>query len=170
MKEQEGRVRSAVPADAAGIARVHVDSWRETYTGLVPERFFSETAFERRREWWAKCLLRDRSIEPIFVALREDTIVGFASSGPAVGPEVEKGNPPVRDIHLYTIYLMAAEHGSGLGRALLDGVIGDEPAQLWVAAQNARAIAFYERNGFVADGVRVLDPSIDGLVEIRMIR
>jgi hypothetical protein len=38
-------VRDALPADAAGVARVHVDSWRETYSGILEDRFFSEEAF-----------------------------------------------------------------------------------------------------------------------------
>ena len=37
-------VRTPVPEDAPGIARVHTQSWRETYTGLVPERFFDDDA------------------------------------------------------------------------------------------------------------------------------
>ncbi len=170
MAENQCRVRPAVPADAPGIARVHVDSWRETYTGLVPERYFSERAFERRKAWWLQNLSAESPAGPVWVAERDDRIVGFASAGPAIGPDAEKGYAPARALQLFTIYLLASEHGTGAGRALLEGVIGDQPAQLWVATANARARAFYERNGFHVDGGEYVDPDIDGLVEIRMVR
>ncbi|HEX4057903.1 MAG TPA: GNAT family N-acetyltransferase [Galbitalea sp.] len=170
MADEETRVRAATLADASGIARVHVNSWRETYAELVPGRFFSESAFGRRKTWWTERLSENPRFGTIFVALRGNAIIGFASAGPAVGSDVEKGHPAVRETHLYTIYLLASEHGAGVGRSLLQNVIGEAPAQLWVAAGNARAIAFYERNGFRADGVEVTDPAIEGLVEIRMVR
>ncbi|PZE62480.1 GNAT family N-acetyltransferase [Curtobacterium sp. MCLR17_044] len=37
-------------------------------------------------------------------------------------------------------------------QALLDTVLADRPASLWVAADNLRAHAFYRRNGFTPDG------------------
>ncbi|MCS6582511.1 GNAT family N-acetyltransferase [Curtobacterium citreum] len=37
-------------------------------------------------------------------------------------------------------------------QALLDTVLADRPASLWVAADNPRAHAFYRRNGFTPDG------------------
>ena len=36
MHAEPVEVRPAVPGDAAGVARVHVDAWRETYTALLP--------------------------------------------------------------------------------------------------------------------------------------
>jgi len=53
---------------------------------------------------------------------------------------------------------------------MLDAVLRDDPAQLWVLRGNIRAIAFYERNGFVADGTEFIDPAEPNLVELRMIR
>jgi hypothetical protein len=35
----EFEVRRAVSGDAASIARVHVESWRSTYAGIVPEAY-----------------------------------------------------------------------------------------------------------------------------------
>jgi ribosomal protein S18 acetylase RimI-like enzyme len=69
---------------------------------------------------------------------------------------------------LYVLYVLAADHGSGAGPALLDAVVGpEESAALWVADPNPRAQAFYRKHGFVADGATQLD---DGVREIRMVR
>jgi len=34
-------IRAATPTDAAGIAAVHVQSWRDTYAGLLPDEFLA---------------------------------------------------------------------------------------------------------------------------------
>jgi len=118
-------VREALPSDAQGIARTHVDSWRETYSGVLDD---------------------------------------------AIGPDAEHGFTPVRPLHMFSIYLLAAAHGTGGGQSLLDAVVGAEPAQLWVLHGNARAISFYKRNGFAFDGVEYTDPADAKMVELRMVR
>src|ERR1700733_12983639 len=54
---------------------------------------------------------------------------------------------------LYVLYVYAADHGTGAGRALLEAVIDPaEPAALWVADPSPRAQAFYRKHGLAADG------------------
>ena len=163
-------VREAEASDAEGIARVHVDAWRETYSGVLAGHHFSEEAFSRRKQFWTGYLSRAPGPGRTVVAERGGSPVGFANSGEARGPDAEHGFPPVRSLHLFSIYLLAAAHGSGLGQSMLDAVLRDDPAQLWVLRGNDRAIAFYERNGFVADGIEFVEPSEPGLVELRMVR
>ncbi|GAB3387229.1 GNAT family N-acetyltransferase [Humibacter soli] len=167
---QESLVRDAEASDADRIARVHVDAWRQTYSGIVDERFFSEEAFNRRRRMWSRYLTSRSRTGSLVVAERAGEVVGFANAGPAVGPDAEHGVTPVRPEHLFSIYLLSAAQRSGLGQRMLDAVLEDRPAQLWVLRGNERAIGFYERNGFWADGVEFVDPADPGLVEIRMAR
>lgn len=77
----------------------------------------------------------------MWVPAFEGQIVGFASTGPP------REQPPVSDLELGNIYLLAAHHGSGLGQELLDVVLGGRGASLWVLDDNPRAQAFYTRNG-----------------------
>lgn len=161
-------VRIPTLDDVAGIARVHVQSWRETYTGLVPDELFGDAAYERRVRFWTRVL--EDPPPRVRVADHDGEIIGFAFAGAARGPDVTKGFEPTRPLHLYSIYVLARRHGTGIGQHLLDGVIGDEPAQLWVARENPRARAFYERNGFAMDGIEYADPDFSGLVEVRMVR
>ena len=42
-------IRLPEPDDAPALAAVHVRSWREPYAGILPERFYDETAQRRRR-------------------------------------------------------------------------------------------------------------------------
>lgn len=97
-------------------------------------------------------------------------VVGFAHVDAAQGMNGEERYVPVRALQLYTIYLLAAHHGTGAAQALLDETLGNEPAQLWVAAANKRARAFYARNGFRPDGMEYVDVAFPGLPEVRLVR
>ncbi|MGZ0710905.1 GNAT family N-acetyltransferase (plasmid) [Coraliomargarita sp. W4R53] len=84
--------------------------------------------------------------------------------------DAEHGASRARPLHLFSVYLLAAAHGTGVGQSLLEAVVGPEPAQLWVLRGNTRAISFYKRNGFAFDGVEYTDPADVNLVEQRMVR
>lgn len=146
------------------MARVNVRSWRETYRGLMPDRVLDDPGFESARErFWTAILTEDRYRAcRAAVAERGGEIIGIALAGPAEDPA-----SPWR-MQLYVLYVVAAEHGTGAGAALLDAVVDPhEPALLWVADPNPRAQAFYRKHGFVRDGVVQVE---DGVREIRMVR
>jgi ribosomal protein S18 acetylase RimI-like enzyme len=157
-------VRRARPEDAAEMARVLVRSWRETYRGLMPDHVLDDPGFQAARErFWTAALTDERyRRNRIEVAEREGVMIGVAMSGPVDDPAVEWTH------HLYVLYVVAAQHGSGAGPALLDAVVrADDDVALWVADPNPRAQAFYRKHGFVADGTVQVD---DGVREIRMLR
>jgi ribosomal protein S18 acetylase RimI-like enzyme len=163
-------LRTPTPADAEGVARVHVDSWRETYAGYVPESYFGDDAFAARNAMWSRYLALPDPYGTLTVADDRGRIVGFSFSGPASGSDAEKGFEPARDLHLFSIYLLAANQAAGGGGRLLTAAIGDHPAQLWVANRNSRAIDFYRHHGFDSDGIEYADPGIADLIELRMVR
>lgn len=99
-------------------------SWRETYTGLVPERFFGNDARQARLRLWTTLLADPAGRDRIRVAEVDGAIVGFAGVG---RPEETE---PARDLALHMLYVLKAHHGSGAGQALFDVVLGEEPAQL----------------------------------------
>lgn len=156
-------LRRPVLDDAEAIARVHVDSWRETYSRLLPEEFFDATALQQRRRMWRRTLERGTS-ERCWVAQDDERIVGFGLAA------TTRDEGRARDLQLFMLYVLHQFHGTGTGHALLDAVLGTAPAQLWVAAQNAHAILFYERHGFRPDSVEKHDERIGNIHEIRMVR
>ncbi|OII38566.1 hypothetical protein BIU98_12950 [Curtobacterium sp. MMLR14_010] len=138
-------VRPARPDDALGIARVHAESWRETYGRFVTDPDTSPWFDAGRRvEMW-RSNLQDAGLVTV-VAEDASGIVGFA----AVQTTAEQD--AVRGEELTMLYVLARAHGSGVGQSLLDAVLAERPASLWVAADNPRAHAFYRRNRFVPDG------------------
>jgi hypothetical protein len=46
-------LREARPADAAKIARVHVDGWRTTYRGIVPDDYLAALSYEAQERSWS---------------------------------------------------------------------------------------------------------------------
>jgi len=150
--------------DVDEVAKLHVSTWRETYSGLIPESFFADDVVEHRRRWWASTIADTDADQVFHVAELQGELVGFAGAGAAVK------DPAPRPRELYMIYLTKAAHGTGLGQKLLDAVLPPVPAFLWVARDNPRARAFYVKNGFAADGTEFTDPRTPGFVEMRMVR
>jgi len=146
------------------MARVNVRCWQETYRGLVPDAVLDDPGFPAARErFWTAALTDERYRENrVAVAERDGELVGIAMSGPPLDAAVAWSR------QLYVLYVLAADHGTGAGRALLEAVVDPgEPAALWVADPNPRAQAFYRKHGFAADGAAQVD---DGVREIRMVR
>jgi ribosomal protein S18 acetylase RimI-like enzyme len=157
-------VRPARAEDVAQIARVNVRCWQETYRGLVPDAVLDDPGFLAARErFWTAALTDERYGENrVAVAERDGALIGIAMSG----PPLDAGTTWPRQ--LYVLYVLAADHGTGAGPALLEAVVDpEEPAVLWVADPNPRAQAFYRRHGFVAAGPTQVE---GGVREIRMVR
>ncbi|HEY1984330.1 MAG TPA: GNAT family N-acetyltransferase [Terracidiphilus sp.] len=136
-------IRLARVEDAAAIAHVHVQSWRTTYTGLVPEQYLASLNETERASRWQEWLTLDISV---FVAEIESKIVGFAGGGPLREPHA------AYDAELYTIYLLEEAQRRGIGKDLLSAVAEalvrkDHTSMLvWVLEQNP-AVRFYEKTG-----------------------
>jgi len=154
-------VRLATPADARRIAEIHVAAWQHAYADLLSAELLDGLSVDSRETGWSQRLAADG---PVHVALIDTTVMGFAAAGRC------RGDQPPRHLELYAIYQLPAAHGSGTGQVLLDAAVGDAPAFLWVADPNPRAQAFYRKNGFQSDGAIHVDPDLEGLREIRMIR
>jgi GNAT superfamily N-acetyltransferase len=152
------RVREAVPGDAPGISRVHVDSWRTTYAGIVPADFLADLSYERREESWRGWLDAGRDERQVYYVaeLEGGGIVGFASGGPRVEEDY-----PEYEGDLYTCYLLREYQGRGLGRRLFGEVarglreLGFGSVLAWVLAENP-ACGFYEAVGGERLGSRSL--------------
>ena len=139
-------VREARCADAAGVARVHVESWRTTYRGIVPDDFLAGLSVEQRERHWARVLCGAGGGEFVYVAEEDGQIVGFASGGP------ERSGDPIHKGELYAIYVLNTHQRRGLGRSLTRAVAerlargGMRSMLVWVLAANPWR-RFYEALG-----------------------
>jgi ribosomal protein S18 acetylase RimI-like enzyme len=140
-------IRAATIEDVPAIARVHVDSWRTTYKGIVPQRILDELTYEGREGLWRRVLSPDNA-SFVYVAEEDGHIVGFACGGPAREDEA-----PNHAGQLYSIYILQEHQGRGFGRRLFEAVVrelarrGLYSMAIWVIADNAPACGFYEALG-----------------------
>jgi ribosomal protein S18 acetylase RimI-like enzyme len=138
-------IRAATQDDAGSISRVHVESWRTTYRGVVPDQFLAELDVEERAARWREVLKSDPYI---FIAERDGEIVGFISGG-AIREPLEK-----HDAELFAIYLLAEVQGKGIGTSLLMELAkrldegGFQSMAVWVLEANASR-GFYEKSGAI---------------------
>jgi len=146
MDELSVTIRRAKPDDAADVARVYIDSWHDTYPGVVPTRLLcAMTPKGQTARWHSTICARTR--ECVFVAeSAEHGIVGMSSFGPSREPELGF------DAEVYTLYVDPAFFGQGIGRALLAAAFaqlhenGYDSCIIWAHAKNT-ARFFYERMG-----------------------
>lgn len=158
-------LRTPGPADAAALADLHIETWRETYGQQMPAAAFGERARQSRLDMWQGMLDFPGQVGTLRVAEVEGELVGFAGAAPSTDGDA------AHRLELRMLYVRAAFHGTGAGQQLLDSVIGDKSAFLWVAKDNPRARRFYVRNGFIADGGERLEQgSAAGLVAVRLVR
>lgn len=142
------KIRPAESRDAAGIARVHVESWQTSYSGIVPQSYLDKLSVERRTEGWRQILAEGAESSINFVAeTNEGEIIGFVGGGN------EREAIPGYDGELYAIYLLKDAQGKGVGRKLFKALVqalverGYNGMTLWVFRDNPTARQFYERLG-----------------------
>ncbi len=130
-------IRDASVEDAAAIARVHVESWRTTYAGLIPQDHLARFNVEARERTWRNMLAAPERRNYVCVAEREDgAIVGFASGGPTRGGAADfRGE-------IYALYIARDFQRRGIGRRLAAALSrrllrdGCESLLVWVLARN----------------------------------
>jgi ribosomal protein S18 acetylase RimI-like enzyme len=134
--------------DAAGIARVHVDTWRTSYQGIVPTDFLAGLSYERRQRDWEQMLGRSDSGEAVYVAeTAAGEIVAFAAGGP------ERSGDPLYRGEIYALYILREHQRAGIGRRLMGALAahlanaGIHSLLLWVLAVNTSARRFYAALG-----------------------
>lgn len=159
----KAEVRAARTGDAPGIARVHVESWRTTYSGLVPEHYLSGLSVDESSSLWRERLGAGSSITLVAEAAGET--LGFASGGPSL----EKGFSGY-EAELYAVYLLRKHQRGGVGHRLFAAVAGEllrerGPVFLWTLAYGP-ACGFYERIGGVMLGSREIEIGGAKLTEV----
>jgi putative acetyltransferase len=113
------------------------DLWVESWRDVIPD-----IDFDARRGWFVERIagFRAQGVS-VFVAQDEVGLVGFVTVDERSG-------------HLDQLAAAPRSWGQGVGSALLDRAKAASPTglHLEVNAANARAIRFYEREGFARTG------------------
>ncbi|MCW3477277.1 GNAT family N-acetyltransferase [Limobrevibacterium gyesilva] len=134
----------AVAADAAELGRMHVQSWRETYPGLLPDSLLAGLDPVQRGARWAEIIATGCRL---FVVRDAAGIVGFGSCGDQRAAELPYSG------EITALYVLRRAQRQGVGRRLMDvlardlAAAGHHSAALWVMHGNDPAIRFYTALG-----------------------
>ncbi len=140
-------VCAARPEDVADLARIYIESWQDTYAGVLSHALLGAMSLKGHTARWRAAIRAGDRTGTVLVA--EDTrhgLIGLCSLGaardPGTGFEGE----------VYTLYVDPAFLGQGAGRALLGGAFDGlkernmRSCLIWSHARN-NACFFYEAMG-----------------------
>ena len=144
----------AGPSDADGLAGVHVQSWRETYPGILPSGYLERMSAPLHARRWRSRLMQLNEIT--LVAESAEGLVGFCSGDWARGR-----GPETTEAEVHTLYVLKSAQGLGVGRRLMAGAVralaarGATSLHVAVLRDNLPARVFYEHLGGSLDGEHV---------------
>ncbi len=156
-------IQTATDADAAAIRAVQVQSWRETYPGIVPAAYLA--ALDATPTEWQHNIASGLGV---LVALDDGDIVGFVAFGAQRDPKL------LFTGEIHAIYLFARVQKRGIGRALMHAAArglqagGHRNASLWAMAENTPALDFYRRLGARPVGTTSFDLEGVTIAEVAM--
>ncbi|HWA62438.1 MAG TPA: GNAT family N-acetyltransferase [Caulobacteraceae bacterium] len=155
----------AGPADAAALGDVHVKSWRETYRGLLPEAYLAAMRPEIYAARWRRQLAGLNAGEVVLAVEGAHGLVGYSAGA------LLSGERRLAECEVFTLYLVKAAQGRGLGARLLGAMASTLQAAgagsmvIWALSANRGARQFYVHLGGAEIAERPVQGWGGGLVE-----
>jgi|SRR5581483_4341830 len=141
-------VRPANAGDLPALSALAKRSWFDAFGHSVsPEEAEAELEATRSEEYFGDALTRDS----ILIAEVNGRLLGYVQFGDV---SIEEAEARPGDQELHRLYVETAEHGRGVGRALVDAALhhprlaGASRIYLQVWERNDRAVRMYRRAGF----------------------
>ena len=139
-------LREATAADAADLARLHAQSWRGFYRGMMSDAWLDGDIDAERAAFWANALATPPPGQVVIVAEADGVLAGFV--------HLHANHDAAWGSYVHALHVAAASQGRGIGARLMEaagewcerhGTRGG--VWLWVLEPNAPARGFYERLG-----------------------
>ena len=140
-------IRKATIDDIEEVALLHVNSWYETYSGII-----SQSYLENMKNNLVKRIERMRNefnLRMMIVAVIDNEIVGFSEF--VLSNEFSKDLDI--DCELCGLYIKNGYKNLGLGSKMFEYVVNlfkennKKKMGLWCVKENIRAITFYDKKG-----------------------
>ncbi|MEO0706181.1 MAG: GNAT family N-acetyltransferase [Cyanobacteria bacterium J06649_5] len=107
--------REATYTDIPAIARVHVDTWRNTYSGIIPDQVLTDLSYEKRENAWQNVFDQAADSNGFTYVSENETgqIIGFMDGGrERTGNQLFQGE-------INAIYILSSYQHQGIGRDLV---------------------------------------------------
>jgi ribosomal protein S18 acetylase RimI-like enzyme len=158
-------IRDARIDDAEMVAKIHVDTWRTAYRGIIDQDHLDGLSYKKSEGGFLK-----RFADPGHITIiAEDAngrVVGFAGGGRNISPEGRY------DGQIQAIYVLQDAQRQGIGRMLTSAFcqrllrLGMKSMAICVLEENHQARAFYERIGGKIAGVATISVGQQDLREV----
>jgi GNAT superfamily N-acetyltransferase len=155
--------RTALPADAESIARLHAESWRSAYRGMYSDEYLDGNVVEDRLNVWKQRFASPADNQYVLLAVENDDLLGFVC---AYGNSDARWGTLADNLHV-----LPGHQGRGIGRRLLAASAvwsrehyPDALFHLWVLDGNAKARRFYDLLGGRAADSKISVPPGGGSI------
>lgn len=138
------KTRTAVAADAPAIAKLHSESWRVAYRGMLQDDYLDRTIYAERQALWQERFRSAPANQYVTVAESAGSVTGFAC---VYGDEDARWGSFLDNLHV-----APGQKRQGIGTALMRDVAAwclkswpGSGMYLWVLESNTSAMRFYEK-------------------------
>src|ERR1700748_3638258 len=102
-------IRTADTEDASHIAKVHVDTWRTTYGGIIPQHYLDSLTVQNRSVGWVRLVERPPGVSTLVSEDHDGRVVGFVSVGPL------RHRDPRFQAEISSLYVLKRHQGADHG-------------------------------------------------------
>ena len=132
------KIRHATKSDLQDIAAIHIESWKDSYSDVLPAKFLAgQINLDFDRYW---CEIEIKNEDTVLVA-ENNSLLGFVAVWCRPIPFIDN------------LHVRSSQRSKKIGFALMKALArelinkGHKTAYLWVFESNEKAIRFYERLG-----------------------
>jgi ribosomal protein S18 acetylase RimI-like enzyme len=131
-------IRHATQSDLQDIAAIHIESWKDSYSDILPAEFLAGHIDGEFKRHWNEIQIQE---DDIVLVAEKNSLVGFAAVWCRPDPFID-------NLHVRPSW-RSKRIGSSLMKAVAAELVrkGHKKACLWVFEGNENAIRFYERLG-----------------------
>jgi ribosomal protein S18 acetylase RimI-like enzyme len=110
------KIRPSQKSDAHSISCIYVETWQDTYLGVVPFDYLHAMSIDQHEQAFLKELEHSRVIS--YVAEVNGRVVGFTTGG------YERHGDTIYSGEIYTLYVMKNHQRRGIGTELVATLTG----------------------------------------------
>lgn len=132
--------------DLENLAKLHAESWRDSYRGIFSDEFLDNDVWDERKIYWTNRLSSPKNNQHVLVATENNDICGFIC---AFGNESSKWGTFIDNLHV-----SKTAQGKGVGKQLMylvakwaDQLFDHKGLYLQVLEGNLNARSFYHSIG-----------------------